>query len=81
MPDLGRRLERKDAAKFLGCCEGTLNRLMKSGLLVGTYFNIGPRRIFFENKLLQWLEDGGEDGAKARLAEEAVIKKQGLNPC
>ena len=64
--EVPKRLEFKDAAAFLGCGDCTLRRLIKSGLLEGTYFNIGSKRIFFADRLQKWMEDGGEDAARER---------------
>lgn len=67
--EMGNRLRLLDAAKFMGCGKDTLYRLKREGLMEGTYFNMGNKTIFFEDKLLEWMQNGGEDGAKARRKE------------
>ncbi len=54
------RLNTQEAMDFIGCSYSKLYRLVKSGQLDGTYFNIGNRRIFFKDRLLEWMLNGGE---------------------
>lgn len=67
------RLTRQEAAEFIGCGETKFNYLIKSGLLTGTYYSIGNRRYFITEKLKEWMESGGEEGAMLKRTEGSVI--------
>ena len=60
------RLTRTEAAEFIGCSETKLWQLTKSGLLDGTYYTIGSRKIFIVERLKEWMANGGELGAYER---------------
>lgn len=66
----GIRLTRKEAAVFMGCALSTFERMLKENLLEGTYFNIGNKKIFFQDRLLKWMEDGGEAAARERMKSD-----------
>lgn len=61
------RLYRKEAAEYIGCGLSTLDRLQREGLLEGTYYTLGHRRLYITAKLDEWIENGGEIGAFERL--------------
>ena len=60
------RLYRTEAAKYIGCSASTLYRLEKMGLMEGTYYTFGNRRLYITAKLDEWIENGGELGAYER---------------
>ena len=57
------RLNRTEAAEFIGCSMTKLYFLEKSGQLEGTYYQIGTRRLYITNKLEEWILAGGEKSA------------------
>lgn len=60
------RLTRAEAAQFIGCSMSKLYGLEKAGLLDGTYYQIGRRRLYITDKLEKWMNDGGEFAAYER---------------
>lgn len=77
------RLTRAEAAQFIGCSDTKLWQLTKNGLLDGTYYTIGCRKIFIVEKLKEWMANGGELGAYERknnlipLPHIEVVGKRG----
>ena len=65
-------LDRLEAAAHIKCSESTFNRLIRTGKLNGTFFRIGRRRFFYQDRLDKWMEQGGEDGTPLLT----VIKKE-----
>lgn len=61
------RLFRKEAAEYIGCGTSTLYRLEKMGLMEGTYYTFGNRKIYITEELDKWIKSGGELGAYERL--------------
>ena len=60
------RLYRKEAAEYIGCSPSTLYRLEKQGLMDGTFYTFGNRRLYITEELDKWLKAGGEMGAYER---------------
>lgn len=60
------RLYRNEAAKFIGCSTSTLTRLEKTGLMDGTFYTFGNRKIYITEELERWIKNGGELGAYER---------------
>lgn len=76
MPEDIRRLNREEAAKFIGCGLNKLTELVKSGALKGTYYTFGKRIIFIASKLEEWINHGGELGAYERKHNFRVVSNQ-----
>ncbi len=57
------RLTRKEAAEFIGCSMSKLYSMEKGGLMKGTYYQIGRRRLYITEKLEEWVKRGGEISA------------------
>lgn len=53
------RLTRKEAAEFLGCSLSGLHVLERKGSLNGTYYQIGRKRLYITEKLIEWANNGG----------------------
>lgn len=71
------RLYRLEAAEYIGCSPSTLYRLEKMGLMDGTFYQIGRRRIYITAELDKWIENGGELGAyerKNNIRAGAVVR-------
>lgn len=60
------RLTRAEAAEFIGCSISQLYRMERTGLLDGTYYVIGKRKLYITDELEKWMRDGGELGAAER---------------
>lgn len=50
-----------EAAEFLNCSATSLYRMQKRGSLEGTYFKVGNRTLFLQEKLIEWAQNGGEN--------------------
>lgn len=61
------RLFRKEAAEYIGCSLNTLWRLEKMGLMDGTFYTFGNRKVYITDELEKWIRAGGELGAYERL--------------
>lgn len=60
-------LTREMACKRIHCSRSKFQKLEKENLLpLGSFFTIGIRKYFFADKLDEWLEAGGELGARIR---------------
>ncbi len=70
------RLSREEAAKYIGCGMSKLYELEKTGLLDGTFYNIGRRRLYITEKLRQWMMNGGEYSAFERAANVIPIQRE-----
>ena len=57
------RLNTQETIEFIGCSYTKLYRLVKSGQLDGTFFNIGNRRFYLKDKLIEWMLSGGEQAS------------------
>ena len=60
------RLYRKEAAEFIGCSTSTLSRLERMGLMDGTFYTFGNRKIYITEALERLVKNGGELGAHER---------------
>ena len=56
---LSRRLTQKEAADFLGISLAMLQKIQREGHLNNTYFRVGRRVIYMEDKLIEWMQAGG----------------------
>ena len=65
------RLFREEVPDYIGCSLSQLYRMEKRGLMQGTYYTIGRRKIYITEKLDEWMNLGGALGAEER--------KQGIN--
>lgn len=61
------RLFRDEAAEYIKCGTSTLDRMRREGLMEGTYYTFGKRPVYITERLDEWMENGGEEGAKRRL--------------
>lgn len=61
------RLTREEAFEYIGCKKSKFNELLRAGLLEDTYYTIGERKIYIAEKLDEWMLNGGESGAMARM--------------
>lgn len=61
------RMTRYQAMQYIGCKDNKMRQLERGGLLDGTFFTIGNRKYYITEKLEQWLLEGGEAAAKARM--------------
>lgn len=57
------RLFRTEAAEYIGCSVSTLDRMQRMGLMEGTYYTFGNRKVYITDELDKWLRNGGELGA------------------
>lgn len=73
------RLFRKEAAEFIGCGLSTLDRMERTGLMDGTFYTFGNRKIYITEKLEEWILNGGELGAYER--KTGIAEKMGASPC
>ena len=69
MPNVMNRLTRDEAAEFIGCSISKLYAMEKAGLLNGTFYQIGRRRLYITSKLEEWIMRGGELEALERKRE------------
>ena len=65
------RLTSAEAAEYLRCSQSKLYRMATSGLLDGTFYEIGAgprnrRRLYITDKLDEWMLAGGEPAALER---------------
>lgn len=70
------RLTSKEAAEYLGCGLSKLRRMTRAGLMAGTYYTIGNRRLYITAELDWWKRNGGEMGAlerKEHIAEHNTV--------
>lgn len=69
------RLTREEAAKYIGCSMSKLYSMERGGLLEGTYYQIGRRRLYITDRLEKWMNDGGELNAyEKKLEREDRLK-------
>ena len=60
-------LDRKETCQYIFCSASKLRELEASELFpLGSFFGYGRRRYYFADKLDEWLEAGGELGARIR---------------
>lgn len=70
------RLNRTEAAEYLGCGISKLDRMTRQGFMAGTYYTIGNRRLYITAELDRWKHNGGEMGAherKEHIAEHNTV--------
>ncbi len=60
-------LTRAQTCEYIHCGRSKLRELEAMDLFPqNSYFTLGNRKFFFVDKLDEWLENGGEIGAKRR---------------
>lgn len=60
------RFTRDEAAAYLGCSRSKLYSLERAGLMDGTFYTLGNRRLYIRSRLDRWIMAGGEIAALER---------------